>query len=63
MVAAHFTQIVWESTTRLGLSLIENVDGNLIVATYYPAGNQIDKYTANVKRPNTNSDLFTQLVN
>lgn len=47
---AHFTQVVWKSTKELGVAIVNNTCGHIfVVAVYYPAGNQKDTFTENVK--------------
>ena len=49
---AHFTQLIWKSTTRLGCGASVRTDGVTykVVCNYYPAGNIVDanKYSENV---------------
>ncbi|EFQ31695.1 SCP-like extracellular protein [Colletotrichum graminicola] len=37
----HYTQIVWESTTKVGLAVASNSQGTYVVARYSPPGNFI----------------------
>jgi len=51
MIADPFTQVVWKSTTNIGVGiLIVNGTVNVMVI-YSPAGNQPGQYTSNVKLP------------
>ena len=51
----HFTQVVWRSTTDLGIGIGEGKVGNMfctwIVGRYSPAGNVQGYYRENVMRP------------
>lgn len=52
MIADSFTQIVWQSTTHMGLATLENNNGTfVVVATYFPPGNELGQYTNNVIEP------------
>ncbi|XP_068747361.1 Golgi-associated plant pathogenesis-related protein 1-like [Montipora capricornis] len=51
----HFTQVVWKSTTKVGVALVakRGSDGYMvtyIVARYFPAGNILGQYGENVQR-------------
>ncbi|CAN8007964.1 unnamed protein product [Ixodes pacificus] len=49
---AHFTQLVWASTTDLGCGYRISVTGTIfVVCNYFPQGNIEGQYTANVHRP------------
>ncbi|KZL70697.1 SCP-like extracellular protein [Colletotrichum tofieldiae] len=37
----HYTQIVWKSTTKVGMALATNSQGTYVVARYSPPGNYI----------------------
>jgi uncharacterized protein YkwD len=51
--AGHFTQLVWKSTTNLGVGMAWNPKRRwwVIVANYSPAGNFKGEYPANVFPP------------
>jgi glioma pathogenesis-related protein 2 len=54
MSTGHFTQVVWKSTTKLGMG-IGFADGGrkvIVVAQYGPAGNMMGDFPQNVPRPN-----------
>ncbi|WP_198166965.1 CAP family protein [Microbispora sp. ATCC PTA-5024] len=47
-----FTQVVWKSSTRLGVGLARSAHGGwYAVAVYAPGGNVIGQYVDNVPRP------------
>jgi hypothetical protein len=52
----HFTQVVWYSSLQLGIGIAFNNDGSgfTVVANYYPAGNVIGAFPANVLPPCSN---------
>uniref|UniRef100_A0A0K8R8B0 Putative antigen 5 protein n=1 Tax=Ixodes ricinus TaxID=34613 RepID=A0A0K8R8B0_IXORI len=51
-VTAHFTQLVWESTTDLGCAYRISVKGTIfVVCDYFPQGNIEGQYTTNVHPP------------
>ena len=46
----HFTQIVWQESTELGIGKAKGGDGKIIVvARYRPPGNVINHFQNNVK--------------
>lgn len=49
MDTEHFTQIVWKSTTHLGVGIAINENQNVyVVACYSPPGNLLNMYSDNV---------------
>ncbi|KAL7330570.1 hypothetical protein PS15p_205493 [Mucor circinelloides] len=46
----HFTQVVWEETTRIGCAeaYCDDMDGYYYVCNYYPPGNRRSAYVQNV---------------
>ncbi|KAF1796943.1 CAP domain-containing protein [Mucor lusitanicus] len=46
----HFTQVVWEETTRIGCAeaYCEDMNGYYYVCNYYPPGNKRSAYVQNV---------------
>jgi Cysteine-rich secretory protein family len=38
---AHFTQMVWPTTQRVGCALASNAEDDFLVCRYFPAGNRI----------------------
>uniref|UniRef100_A0A6B0V431 Putative antigen 5 protein n=1 Tax=Ixodes ricinus TaxID=34613 RepID=A0A6B0V431_IXORI len=52
---AHFTQLVWQSTTELGCGYRISMKGTVfVVCNYFPQGNIENQYRANVHRPKNN---------
>uniref|UniRef100_A0A0K8R7Y4 Putative antigen 5 protein n=1 Tax=Ixodes ricinus TaxID=34613 RepID=A0A0K8R7Y4_IXORI len=52
---AHFTQLVWQSTTELGCGYRISMKGTIfVVCNYFPQGNIENQYRANVHRPKNN---------
>jgi len=50
--AGHFSQVVWNGSTEVGLGKSKTKDGGcIVVANYYPAGNIIGKFKENVSPP------------
>lgn len=50
--SGHFTQVVWRASEELGVAKARTSTGKIIcVANYYPAGNMIGEFTANVPKP------------
>ena len=51
----HFTQLVWKSSTRLGIGKASGKIGDMfctwVVGRYSPAGNVIGKFQENVIKP------------
>jgi len=50
MFVASFTQIVWKSTTNLGLAMVRDPHYVMVVAIYKPPGNIEGEYAANVSK-------------
>ncbi|KAL5971790.1 Golgi-associated plant pathogenesis-related protein 1 [Taenia solium] len=48
----HFSQLIWQSTTAMGMGIAESADGRtvIVVAHYQPQGNCIGQWSANVPR-------------
>ena len=48
----HFTQVIWKSSTQLGIGIaFANNNTNVyVVANYYPPGNALGSFPANVLR-------------
>ena len=53
MSTGHFTQVVWKSTTKLGMGVAFGNGGRnvVVVAQYGPAGNMMGEFPQNVPRP------------
>lgn len=51
--SGHFTQLVWDSSTQLGVGVTrsESTGKFYVVMKYWPPGNYIGKYTQHVKPP------------
>jgi len=50
MIADAFTQIVWMDTQMFGIAIGRSEDHYVVIAVYYPSGNDVKKYTNNVKK-------------
>jgi hypothetical protein len=51
-ISGHFTQLVWDTTTRLGVGLAKSSTGrNIVVMKYDPPGNYVGQYTKHVHKP------------
>ena len=49
MQTGHFTQVIWKSTTQMGIGYAKSESGNYYgVANYYPAGNFTGEFKQNV---------------
>ena len=49
--AGHFTQLVWKDSKELGVGYAKSRDGGVyVVCNYYPAGNYLGDFAANVFR-------------
>lgn len=57
-VIGHFTQVVWKSSSRLGVGLARNADGGTYVVANYDKGNVIGAFKANVSPPIINNNLI-----
>jgi len=44
----HFTQVVWKGSQELGIGVATKEGRTVVVANYYPPGNFVGKYVANV---------------
>jgi len=44
----HFTQLVWDSSTKLGCGVAKSAGGTYVVSRYLPAGNTVGQYTQHV---------------
>jgi len=51
LFAGHFTQVVWRSSTHLGVGKAEGTDSDFVVAVYYPPGNMEGTFEENVLPP------------
>lgn len=47
----HFTQVIWKSSSTLGVGYATNEDGKklYVVCNYHPAGNIYDEFIDNVQ--------------
>ncbi len=54
LISGHFTQVVWEKSTELGIAYATYKDGEwnkvVVVGNYYPAGNVTSQFEENVKQ-------------
>ena len=48
----HFTQLVWKATKEVGFGFYFNNDNFSSVALYYPCGNALREFSANVQKAN-----------
>lgn len=48
-VVGHFTQLVWDSSTKLGVGMAKRGNRTIVVCHYDPPGNVIKKNAENVK--------------
>lgn len=47
--AGHFTQLIWKDTEELGIAYAKTNDARfIIVANYFPPGNEMGKFIDNV---------------
>lgn len=51
MAWGHFTQVVWKSTSKLGMGIARKNGYIVVVANYDPPGNYKGNFAANVKKP------------
>lgn len=56
MIADYFTQMIWKSTTHMGLAIEERFNKTWVLATYFPTGNVLGSYLENVFEPKTVED-------
>lgn len=49
MATGHFTQVVWNASTKLGMGLSVGAKGTYCVGQYQPAGNYAGQFPQNVK--------------
>ena len=47
---SHIPQMVWKSSDKMGCAIAKNGNTVYIVANYYPPGNFVGRYKANVYR-------------
>ncbi|XP_011868301.1 PREDICTED: uncharacterized protein LOC105562243 isoform X2 [Vollenhovia emeryi] len=47
----HFTQIVWKSTTEMGIAMAKRDGTCVVVACYHPRGNIVGQFSENVLKP------------
>jgi hypothetical protein len=48
----HFTQVVWKSSKSIGVGVAKGRSGTTyVVVNYYPPGNYLGQFSANVPRP------------
>ncbi|XP_043467918.1 uncharacterized protein LOC122502092 isoform X1 [Leptopilina heterotoma] len=47
----HFTQIIWKSTSEMGIAMAKRDGTCVVVACYHPRGNIVGQFTENVLRP------------
>ncbi len=61
MATGHFTQVVWKSSTRLGLGLAagkhKGSNAYYCVAEYSPPGNYGNKFRENVLPPRSEIEI------
>ncbi len=54
LFSGHFTQVVWQKSTELGIAFATYKDGEwnkvVVVGNYYPAGNVTSQFEENVKQ-------------
>lgn len=48
LASGHFTQVVWKDSTKLGVAFAKSGGKVIVVANYYPPGNYIGNFSANV---------------
>ncbi|CAG7718729.1 unnamed protein product [Allacma fusca] len=47
----HFTQLLWKSSTKIGIALASGKAGHFVVANYNPPGNFLGQYPQNIYPP------------
>jgi hypothetical protein len=50
-VYCHFSQVVWNSSSKLGIGIALGEKSVIIVANYSPAGNLDGQFEENVNKP------------
>jgi uncharacterized protein YkwD len=56
--SGHFTQMIWRNSRYIGAAMSRTDDGKVfIVGNYYPPGNFLGQYMANVPRPQGKKSL------
>ncbi|KAF4524072.1 hypothetical protein B566_EDAN013020 [Ephemera danica] len=48
MNTGHFTQVIWKSTTEMGIAIVTEGNGFFVVANYSPHGNMQGEFEDNV---------------
>ncbi len=52
LATGHFTQVVWKSSKSIGVGVAKGRGGTTyVVVNYYPQGNYLGQFSANVPRP------------
>jgi len=59
-VIGHFTQLVWDSSTKLGCGVAKGTGGTYVVSRYLPAGNTQGQYTQHVHGLSAKKDQHDQ---
>ncbi|EDW59792.2 Golgi-associated plant pathogenesis-related protein 1 isoform X1 [Drosophila virilis] len=54
LITGHFTQLIWKSSTTMGVGQSSGKRKNFVVARYKPAGNVAGQFKENVPRPKNN---------
>ncbi|KAK6997414.1 putative CRISP, partial [Halocaridina rubra] len=54
--SGHFSQVVWQDSTELGIGMARAASGGIyVVANYNPPGNYVGSFSTNVPRPGASS--------